>query len=261
MIKKDVSILISCHKPCKTLQDEIISPIQVGTSLAKIRLTNVLHDNDGENISGKNKRYCELTAQYWAWKNIDAEYYGFFHYRRYLSFADRLFFRKPFFDLKMEEINENDIKKFKLDTESIKDLVHKYDVITPQKTFCVNNYYHYKTAKFHYIKDLNFCLNVIKTDYPEMYSAARKYMRSPFAYFCNMFIMRKDIFNKYCEWLFHILKKHEEAYDCKDYSPQAYRVSGFLAERLCGIYLTWLSQDKSIKMKKLQRIKIKNTNV
>lgn len=43
-------------------------------------------DNEGDNISGKNPDYCELTAQYWAWKNIDCDYYGFFHYRRYLTF-------------------------------------------------------------------------------------------------------------------------------------------------------------------------------
>ena len=40
----------------------------------------------GENIYPKNPDYCELTAQYWAWKNIDCDYYGFFHYRRYLTF-------------------------------------------------------------------------------------------------------------------------------------------------------------------------------
>ena len=43
----------------------------------------MLHDDEGDNISNKNKTYCELTAQYWAWKNMEADYYGFFHYRRY----------------------------------------------------------------------------------------------------------------------------------------------------------------------------------
>ena len=47
-----------------------------------------LHDNDGENISSKNPMYCELTAQYWAWKNADADYYGFCHYRRYFDFTN-----------------------------------------------------------------------------------------------------------------------------------------------------------------------------
>ena len=34
-----------------------------------------LPDNQGENISSKNKSYCELTTQYWAWKNQEADYY------------------------------------------------------------------------------------------------------------------------------------------------------------------------------------------
>lgn len=48
---------------------------------------SVLLDNQGENISFKNKKYCELTTQYWAWKNQSADYYGFCHYRRYFSFS------------------------------------------------------------------------------------------------------------------------------------------------------------------------------
>ena len=28
----------------------------------------MLLDNEGDNISFKNKSYCELTTQYWAWK-------------------------------------------------------------------------------------------------------------------------------------------------------------------------------------------------
>lgn len=49
----------------------------------------MLHDDEGDNISERNKTYCELTAQYWAWKNEEADYYGFFHYRRYLAFDRR----------------------------------------------------------------------------------------------------------------------------------------------------------------------------
>ena len=46
-------------------------------------------DNTGENISQKRLSFCELTVQYWAWKNLAADYYGLCHYRRYLSFAAR----------------------------------------------------------------------------------------------------------------------------------------------------------------------------
>lgn len=49
----------------------------------------MLRDDAGEHISGKNRAYCELTVQYYAWKNVRADYYGFCHYRRYFSFAPR----------------------------------------------------------------------------------------------------------------------------------------------------------------------------
>ena len=39
----------------------------------------VYQDNQGDNISSLNKSYCELTTQYWAWKNMQADYYGFCH--------------------------------------------------------------------------------------------------------------------------------------------------------------------------------------
>ncbi len=40
-------------------------------------------DNTGDNISEKKYKYSELTVQYWAWKNQEADYYGLCHYRRY----------------------------------------------------------------------------------------------------------------------------------------------------------------------------------
>lgn len=258
---KKISILISCHKPSKTIKNKYVKPIQVGTELSKNKIKGCLYDNEGENISNKNKRYCELTAQYWAWKNIDADYYGFFHYRRYLSLANKKYFKMPFNDVKINSINEKEIEKFGLNENNILNFVEKYDLIVPKRSYCVSNYYHYMTANGHHIRDLDFCLKVIKEDYPDMYKSAKKYMHSGFAYFCNMFIMKKELFNNYCQWLFDILGKHEKEYPCENYNTREYRVSGFLAERLFGIYVTWLKQDKSIKIKHVQRIRIKNTDL
>ena len=86
----DIKIYVVCHKPSYVPENPYLYPIQVGTALNGTKLPGMRHDDEGDNISQKNKTYCELTAQYWAWKNEDADYYGFFHYRRYLAFDPSL---------------------------------------------------------------------------------------------------------------------------------------------------------------------------
>ena len=64
----NIKIFVSAHKQATFPQGNSIIPVQVGAANAVPRFTNTLHDDEGENISAKNPRYCELTAQYWAWK-------------------------------------------------------------------------------------------------------------------------------------------------------------------------------------------------
>ena len=58
-------------------------PIQAGAALTD-RIISVVRDNEGENISSKNKQYCEMTAVYWVWKNAKHDWVGIEHYRRHL---------------------------------------------------------------------------------------------------------------------------------------------------------------------------------
>ena len=80
-----MKILVCTHKPGFVLQDDIYTPIQVGKALSNVDL-GFLGDDKGDNISVKNKEFCELTAMYWAWKNLkNLDVIGLCHYRRYFD--------------------------------------------------------------------------------------------------------------------------------------------------------------------------------
>lgn len=75
--------MVAAHKPYWMPQDDVYMPIHVGCEgKESIGFTG---DNTGDNISAKNPHYCELTALYWAWKNLQADYTGLVHYRRYFT--------------------------------------------------------------------------------------------------------------------------------------------------------------------------------
>ena len=81
-----VKILIACHKPSPIPKAEVLFPVLVGKKGADIQM-DIQGDDEGENISDKNYCYCELTALYWAWKNLkDVDVIGLCHYRRYFDF-------------------------------------------------------------------------------------------------------------------------------------------------------------------------------
>lgn len=66
-------------------EDSMYLPVHVGRALYPDREFGYQSDAEGDNISIKNPYYCELTALYWAWKNLKADYVGLAHYRRHFS--------------------------------------------------------------------------------------------------------------------------------------------------------------------------------
>lgn len=156
---------------------------------------------------------------------------------------------------------DNFDEKFNFTKEKINEFVSQYDIIVPQKQFAGQMHWQYGYTCNQDIKDLDFCTDYIIKKYPEMKNAVKKYLRSNKGYFCNQFIMKKDIFFKYNEWLFDILEAQERFNPHTDADVQTYRVSGYLAERLFGIYITYLTENSNIKLKEVPRIVIKNPNI
>ena len=88
------TIVVATHKKYRMPKDPLYLPVHVGAEGKKDAKGNPLDfgyqkDNEGDNISIKNPRYCELTGIYWAWKNLDSDYIGLVHYRRYFGGRNR----------------------------------------------------------------------------------------------------------------------------------------------------------------------------
>lgn len=260
MMKKDsdkIKIFISMHEKFYSPKNKLFAPIQVGTELSMEKFDGMLHDNEGDNISEKNKMYCELTAQYWAWKNMpELEYYGFFHYRRYLSFNpiqmehyENIVYR--------DWCDEKTIDELMLKEDIMTKLISSYDVIYPQENPIGGDTIYEHWCKHLEKRDIDTLVNVILELYPNFYELTREVLNSKQAIHCNMFIMKKKYFVQYSEWLFSILEECEKRLDFSDYNTEKLRTLGHMAERLCAIYAKYLEKEGA-KICYVQRVQFTN---
>ncbi len=242
----DIKLFVCCHRPVDVPKHPLLVPLQVGAALADSRFYGFLHDDAGENISRKNRSYCELTAQYWVWKNVRADYYGFFHYRRYLY---------PDVNAKWPYRVEGRATLSllnKVGYGELGNLIPQYDLILPKREdMHIPVREHYAQAQFHHRKDLELVAQVVREQNPEMAQATDQYLSSTACYFGNIYIMKRNIFYDYCAWLFPILQEFDLRKDVSGYCFQEQRVDGYLAERLLGIYATYYHKSKVLELPRL----------
>ena len=180
--------------------------IQVGADLTEQRICE-LFDNAGENISARNKQFCELTALYWIWKNAKEEVVGLEHYRRH----------------------------FLLPEDWYATMAHNgVDVILPTPLYVSPGLaQNYKDR--HIASDWEFMMEYIKRNYPVDYDAAVRFFEDGLYSPCNMFIMRKPVLDDLCRWLFPILFACAEHGGEREDGYQN-RYPGFLSERLVSFF-------------------------
>ncbi len=215
---KTIAIMVATHKKYRMPDDKIYIPMHVGAESEPD--FGYMRDDTGDNISSKNANFCELTGLYWMWKNVEADYIGVVQYRRYFAARRGL-------DKWKRIATREDLAKVFAET----------DVILPRKRnyFIETTYSQYAHA--HHAIDLDTTREILVEKYPDYVQTFDRNMKKTSGHKFNMFIMRKDMADAYCEWLFSILFELEKRLDISTYSEYNSRVFGFVAERLMDVWI------------------------
>lgn len=234
------AIYTAYHKPSPLLQSQSVRPIHVGRAQAAAPLEGMIGDDTGDHISGQNREYCELTALYWAWKNdTESTHIGLMHYRRVLDFDGQ-------FEGTGAELYPSrfDIPTWVQSAESwLADQGGSYDLVVP-RMHVVGRTLQENYRKNHAPADLDLTRDIIAAAHPDYLGSFDTVSQQNGVRLGNMFVMRRDLMDRYCAWLFDILGKLEGAdVDRSWYSPRQCRYLGFVAERLMTVYVHHLQAE------------------
>ncbi len=239
--KNKTKIVIACHKKCRTPYENVYIPVHAG-SANNDTIKDLIRDDSGDNISEKNPIYSELTVLYWAWKNLDCDYLGLVHYRRYFTLHS-LSFRKRHHSLDCV-----------LSSQQVRRLTSDSRVILPKKRdyYIESIYSHYAhTFDGAHLKAAGEIISDIYPEYRESFDTA---MRLTNGYMFNMFIMEKALADDYCEWLFNILSVLETRIDTAGMTDFEKRYAGRVSECLFNVWLLYKIKKGIIKSSEIKEI-------
>ncbi len=253
---KNIRLLSVVFKSTAEPYRNIIFPVSAGAKLYnKDSVVLPLRDDTGQNISDKNASYCELTVQYWAWKNLQCDVCGIFHQRRYLDFSGKNC-KRPYriFDVP----DERTMQEIGMKYQNISSWTDKYLIIANQRENLyesVEDFYNRNDRQS--FDDIGLLKEIIAEKYPEYAASAESYFKGTYSYFCNVFAMEKKQFDRYSQWLFDILFEYEQR------KPEALfylREMGKLGERLFGVYMTYIIHETQIPWTELPRAHFAGVN-
>lgn len=224
-------IIVVTHKDYEMPKDKMYMPICVGNGINTLQ-DKFQPDNIGDNISEKNATYCELTAIYWAWKNLnlqELDYVGVTHYRRHFSMKKR------------EKQIQNAIS-----SNELHELIVKQDentvFVTPKRYYLSSIKKHYITSKKGYEeiheKDIKCLIDAMEKCSPNHVKYLKQVLKGNSAHMLNMFIMSKENFIDYCRWLFPII---DTVVELNVQRVDQKRYAGALSEFLLDV---WMKQRK-----------------
>ena len=221
--KNKIALFVCAHKEDpNTRTNGCYIPVQAGRAIHPNINLGFLTDDTGDNISGKNSQYSELTVLYWAWKNWHrSDIMGLCHYRRY----------------------------FQMDISKVEETLRKYDMITVKSGFMASKRERARNLMLMTSQeDFYIFSDTFLKMYPEYEEAFMEYFyNSRKSYPFQMFVATRKVFHDYCEFLFPVLFEIEKKIKAHGYTRQN-RTMGYIGEWMLGLYI----YSKRLKVRQVQ---------
>ena len=221
-----LKIFVCAHKKDSQIRNYApYVPVHGGKSLHLDMDLGFNGDNTGDNISERNPLYSEWSFIYWIWKNCqDAEYIGLNHYRRYFK----------------QNITEDNIEKVLGGANIIA-------VKRRNKSKCSRLA---DLAMMTSQEDAYLFVDSILSIHPDSKKALIKYLyNSTESFPYSMFIMKRELFNEYCNFIFPVLFDLEKRIRPHGYSRQQ-RALGYFGEYSLGLFIYY----KNLKVKGIELV-------
>lgn len=239
---KTVKVVVATHKKYRMPDEEMYLPLHVGAK-GKVDSNGdeldlgYVKDNTGDNISELNASFCELTGLYWAWKNIEDDYIGLVHYRRYFG-----------------KKKDNDLWKGILTYNEIKPYLGRVKLFVPSKRryYIETLYSHYKHT--HYSNQLDETKEIIREKYPQYLDSYQCVLKHSYGYMFNMMIAEKSLLNDYCTWLFDILFELEKRIDSTSLSAFQGRFYGRISEIIFNVWVDYQIKSGCLKKEEIKEL-------
>jgi len=227
-------IFVVAHKQTKTPPSPLYGVIAVGGAILP---GAEFSDSTGDNISAKNRNYCELTAIYWIWKNTREDPVGVCHYRRFFNLLPTNLHSHPLITLPAPDDTTTRLLSDPRQATVIRHLLNQYDIIIPRALFPPISIGH-DYVRAHGAQEWSEFLRQLDL----LYGADRHSARDESRFFgFNMLIARREIFDLYATQLFHVIDKVFSVVGARPDVPgaryQPGRYPGYLAERFMSAFV------------------------
>lgn len=214
---------VVAHKEFQVPKNPFYKPLYVGGYESSDK--DALQDSLGENIAILNEKINELTAVYWIWKNTHSGDVGLCHYRRYFG----------------QFLKTANLYLGFMTREQAKNCLNDADMVVAD-SFCtyplsVSGQLKDTLNKDAYESCFELYVDRLKEICPKYLEDFYSVMDGIVLYPCNMFYTSRQIFDRYCSWLFPIVLDVAEKMDVSGYDGYSKRVVGFFAERMLTVWI------------------------